>query len=466
MSGDLVRARSASVADALGDDFWAWWRTAMVAGLLAMLAALLAMGTLAPSDTTWYLEALLFTVAWLLGTCATVVAYVAALRCQRWGSVHRERRLPVTKVRQRWDAVGYLVMATVVWVALALWSVAAAAYPNRNGVSTASPWIVAVLVAASTAGLVAKAGQSLSSQALSAALMVTIYLGLGPLLREWQNIPGSALSAAAIAAIGLLLWSFWQQPNASRVKVAGRTWASLWKDRAAAPRSAWSAWAAHYSSAFFTMAPMVAMSSTHLAKIYIEGQSQPSPIMLWLGYQLSVFFILAFMWQTPEHHWRVRLSPLAARQRSRLALRLWSAQCMRALPLLAVPPLLTSPWMLSWPYAVSETQAMLHAVRALPWLIANGALLLAAVTLWVGVRRAQLRWDWLLLAGWPVVMWRGMETIGAEEAHRLSWAGRWDVLAGLVAATAVLLALGCWAWSRGSLTGMERWGATGRYAQR
>ncbi len=466
MNSELVRARAASVLDALGDDFWAWWRTALVAGLLAMLAALLAMGTVAPSDTTWYFEALLFIGAYVLGTCATVVAYVAALRCRRWGLVHRERRLPVTQIRQRWDAVGTLVMGTLVWVALALWAVAAAAYPNRDGLSTASPWIVAVFVAASTAGLVAKAGQRLSSQALSAALMVAIYLAIGPILREWQNIPGSALTTAAIAAIGLLVWSFWPQPHPSRVKEAGRSWAGAWKARTASTRSAWSAWAAHHSGTFFTMAPMTAMSSVHLAKVYIEGQSQPAIGMLWLGYQLSVFFILAFMWQTPEHHWRVRLSPLASRQRSRLALRLWGAQCLRVLPLLALPPLLTSPWMLTWPYGVTETQAMLHAVRALPWLIANGALLLAAVTLWVGIRRAQLGWELLPFAGWLVVMWKGMEAIGTEEAARLAWAGRWDVLAGLVLATALLLALACWAWSRGSLTGMERWSFAGRYGKR
>jgi len=208
------------------------------------------------------------------------------------------------------------------------------------------------------------------------------------------------------------------------------------------------------------------MASVHLAKPYIGGQSQPGHAGLWLGWQVMVFLFLAFMWQTPEHHWRMQLSPRSARQRAWLAVKLWGAQCLRVLPLFALLPVVASPWMLAWPWGISDGQAMRNAAVALPWLIANGALTLAAVTLWVGIRRAQLGWDLVPLGVAIGMMLTGLMAAGTERAQRLDWAGRWDVLSGLVLGTTFLLALACWAWSRGSLTGMERWGAIGRHAKR
>lgn len=466
MNRDLVRARAASVLDALGDDFWAWWRTAMVAGLLAMLAGLLAMGTLAPSDSAWYLEMLFFVAVMLLGACATVVAHLAALRGRRWSSVHRERRLPVAQTRQRWDAVGTLVTGTLGWVALALWAVAAAVYANRDALAAALPWIATVLVIAGTAGAAGKAGETLLTQTLSVGLMLLIYVGLGPAMRLLQNIDAWTSMAAAIAAFGLVVWSFWRTPNIPRPASARSSGPhALWA-RIATPWSAWSAWGAQRSGAFFALAPLTLMSSVHLAKPYIDGQSQPGHAGLWLGYQLIVLAVVAFTWQVPAHHWRLQLSPRAARQRAWLAVRLWSAQCLLVLPLLALAPLVASPWMLAWPYGMSDAQVMLNTVSALPWLIANGALTLAAATLWVGIRRHRLAWDCIPFAGSLYALMTSFSFIGNNPKPRLDWAGRWDVLAVLLVTTAALLALASWAWSRGSLTGMERWSLTGRYPKR
>jgi hypothetical protein len=451
MKADRARASAASVFDALGSDFWAWWRTTMGAGLLALLLAIVAVGFGSPTEGSFGSDLVLMLGALGLSACMGVVGFLAAQRHHRWAHLRGERRLPGIGAAPHLDAIGYLALATLLWVGLAIWAIAAAVHPIGHTLSTAAPWIAVALVGTAVASASVKLVSNGERQALAALAYLVLYLSMGPVLNAILDMHWGVLVAVAVLGGGLLHWSY--MPSAAHGS-ARKPWLPTWPSGVLkVPAS----WMDHWGKSFLATSPLLLLTSTQFASAFIEGQSRPAQQFLLLGYCFLVVTMLAFTWQAPEQHVRLRLSPSFARQRPVLALRLWRSLCLRTLPLLVLPPLVTSVWMSPWAHDMPALEAMLKTALALPWLIANGALLMAAVTLWVGVRRHRLGWDLVPLAAYIVCTVAGLSLIGARDAHLAQWGARWDMLATLVMLTMALLALACWAWSRGSLTGMERW---------
>lgn len=462
MSTDLARARAASVLDVLGDDFWAWWRTCMGLGLLALLLALVMAASLdagLQADVAMLVH-LLATATF--ATCMATVAYVATKRLHRWRLFGTLRRLPVAHPAPRWDAVGLLLMATLAWIVLANWAFLSATSTDVDG-WTPAPWVVLVLAVTAGSAAFGRWEKSVWSQALATLLLFYVYLRMNSIAQTAVGLTKAQLSGMAATSALLLVWSLLP----ARARSKGIPSPAPWTWRIAMPlEHPRRAWFRERFDAGLRVLPVWATGGAILMGPFVEGKTSPPEAWLWLTYQVLVVGFTALYWRAPEQHWRWRLSPRFARQRTWLALRLWWTQCRWAIPLGSAAALLTSTWLLRLPAEINSIEACRLAATALPWLIANIALLMALVTLWVGMRRRHVAWDGVLMvvcAGVFVTSrWDG--TYLTE--HRIDWSGRVELLGAMLAATALLLAVATWVWQRGSLTGMERWSAVGRLRKR
>ncbi len=198
MSGGFMQARAASVLDVLGDDFWAWWRTGVGAGLVALLLALVlgaSFDSSAHPDIAGLIK-LLTTAA--LATCMATVAYVAIKRLHRWRQVGALRRLPVAWMAPRWDAVGLLLVVTLTWIVLATWACVSVVTADTDGRATA-PWVVAVLVVTACSAAFGRWERSVWSQALATILTFYVYSSMGSVSQAVEGVStGQLLTMAAI----------------------------------------------------------------------------------------------------------------------------------------------------------------------------------------------------------------------------------------------------------------------------
>lgn len=455
MSTDLARARAASVLDVLGDDFWAWWRTGVGAGLVALLLALVlgaSFDSNAHPDIAGLVK-LLTTAA--LATCMATVAHVAVKRLHRWRQIGSLRRLPVAQTAPRWDAIALLLAASLAWIVLATWACVSVVTADIDGRATA-PWVVAVLVVTACSAAFGRWERSVWSQALATILMFYVYSSMGSVAQAVVGL--SAAQVLIMAALSMLVLAWSLMPPPARVKGGASAAAWAWLDVAAweQPLKAW------YRARFEGMlriVPVVALGAAALVAPFVAGQRSGTWFFTWISYQFMVVGFTAASWHAPEQHFRERLSPAFERKRVWLALRLWWGQCKWLIPTCIVFAVLTSPWALRWSQstAIDVYQAVLPA---LPWLVANLALLVAASTLWVGLRRGRRILDLVFLPIWIAML--GAGTWGGRPLWDLeiAWSGRVDALGSMVAGTALLLVLACWVWNRGSLAGMERWGAS------
>jgi len=202
MSTDLARARAASVLDVLGDDFWAWWRTAVSAGLVVLLLALMLAasldGKLAP-DTVLLVKLL---TTGVLAACMATVAYVSIKRLHRWRQVGALRRLPVGRTAPRWDALGLLLVATLAWMALATSACVGAVTTDFDG-GAAAPWAVALLVVTAGSAAFGRWEKSLWTQALAVILTLYFYLGISSVAQTVQGWTQAQTWAMAAASSGV-----------------------------------------------------------------------------------------------------------------------------------------------------------------------------------------------------------------------------------------------------------------------
>lgn len=454
MSGDLVRARAASVLDVLGDDFWAWWRTGVSAGLVVLL---LAMALAAVFDTNrspdLALLIKLLTTA-TMGAFMATVTYVSVKRLHRWRQLGALRRLPVAESAPRWDASAFLLLATLAWMGLATWACSSVVTSSADE-NSAGSWVLALLLITAGAAAFGRWERSLWSQGLAMGLTAYISLGMdsvAQMVEDWK-LPHQLAILTASALV--LTWSL--LPNFTLERPSRATWA--WD-----PRQALAAWYRSHIEGRLHIIPLLAMGSAVVVAPFVSGLSSERWLWVWLTYQFMVLTFCALSWSAPQH-WRQRLVPKFERQRHWLAIRLWWGQCAWLIPICAVFALLSSPWTLYWP-RVPAREAYLAVGAALPWLVANLAMLMAALTLWIGLRRGREHWDWIFAPVWiatlAVGQWEGRSVL----ALNIAWSGRIDLLLGMVTVTALLLALATWVWQRGSLAGMERWSLTGRMRDR
>lgn len=452
MKADRARASASSVLDALGSDFWSWWRFTIGFSLLTMLIALGLSALLSLTGSVWLGDIVVMVVAVCFCAATATVGYLGALRFHRWDRVGLERRLPAANAGWRWDAVGLLVAGTVACAALAIWALAGALHTHGGELPAAAKWTVAVLAITAGASAIAKAGRSLLTRSLVGLLAIAYYLYLNQLMIALQSLNALEVLGLALAGGGLLIWSFARAAGTPRQPAKQGAWGAA---RLHQLPTALSSWLDSFGDNLLGTAPVVIMSSALIAAPFIEGRKWP--LGSWLFHSSLVILIVAMWWSTPERHWRWRLSPRFARQRHLLALRMWRTQCLRLLPLIAVTPFFASSLQLVRPTGTDASEALVHTALVLPWIVAQGALLLAAATLWVGLRRHRFGWDAAVFATLVVLGTQSLSFVGSPDPIRLNWSGNWGVLAALVLSTAATLALASWAWSRGSLTGMEKW---------
>jgi hypothetical protein len=462
MNANRARASAASALDVLGSDFWVWWRFAMGLAFFVMLLSYGLLALYTPSEWDFALEGTQFGLSALLVIYVAAMGFWATQRRHRWDQLAFERRLPAQDDGHRWGSVGLLVTGTLFWMALVLFALAAATATDRCAWDTAAPWAVTALVVTGCASAYAKAGKNVLSQSLAGLFMVAYFASVDHLFMLFASgVDPAMLSGLAVGGAGLLAWSLAKRPKSKhKATTRRRDWSFQASPLAASVSSSFAFW----SGGVLTIAP-----SIFAYTLFIVGPFMGSPVGRlgiegWLGFQLIALSTIIMGWQTPETGWRFRLSPNFARQRWLLALKLWGMQCLRVLPVLVLCTLIAAPAKSALFRDVNSAEVLVLAALAQPWVIANGALLVAAATLWVGLRRHRLIWDAAPLFFAFVLLYWGWG--GWRDGEHIDWTERWDILGMFALGAIVTLAAASWVWSRGSLSGMERWSLFGLKKER
>jgi hypothetical protein len=461
MNADRARASAASVLDAMGDDFWAWWRTTVGGALLLMLGILVLAALNIPMTTT-LVHAVMLTSTLLLGYGVLVVTYLASKRASRWQQVQAERRLPSRRATPRQEPLGLLIAGTLAWVSLATGIAEVVLSEQQDFWTSAAPWMTALLVMGAAGAVLGRWDRGWVGR-LGALIVFFVYLGS----QDFVGNTVKALSTLQLLGIGsaalmLLVWSF-RRPAGPRAQPHRVEWPT------------WQAWA-HYEPLLLAWyrerfkGPLGMLFALFLGvgllmKPFLPGKySTGTDLVFILVSQAIMLWVAVAAWQVPEQHWRYRLQPRIARQRRSLAPKLWWAQFRWMAPLGMALAMLNGLTHHAWPEEMDVLSITHNIIQGLPWLVANLALLASIATLWVGLRRANRELDLLLglvaLGAFPLWIWIGPTILASP-----NWSGRADVLVGMLVSTALALTLATWVWQRGSLAGMERWSIAGQSAR-
>jgi hypothetical protein len=453
MNAARARAGAASVLDALGADFWAWWRATVGGGLLVLLLGLGLMATADPAERHWG-----FSFGVILMACAVAiglggVAIKASQRHARWQRMQAQRRLPCTLGAARWDAVGYTLLGAWAWCAGALMVAAIGAQLNEATWANAWAWLFNLLAVTSIAAAIGRPIDNWPAKLLLGLLSLQVFFGRPLVMTATNSSPGQLLALGAVAA-GLLVWTFRRQAvGPVRRTLQLPPLGSLAGDSSAKL----GAWLRANRDRLLRGLILPVLGAPILVAVFVPLPSLHAGIWQWWGWQIMVLGFTAAYWHVPPHHWRLRVTPRFARQRASLALTLCWRECQWLVPVFVVSALVSSQWAWDAAKTASSTDRLLSIAHALPWFLANLGLLMAGAVLWVGLRRGHRALDLLFVPLWAACQWMDYLSLG-EPQTRVNWSGRFDILAAMLLATLLVLALASWVWRRGSLAGIDRWG--------
>lgn len=459
MKADRARASAASVFDALGSDFWSWWRWT-VGGALLVLPAALALQALNLSGLERAtLSLIMLTSTLVLGFGIAVVTYLVSQRASGWQRVLSERRLPSHLYKSGTGPLGWVLTGTFLWVAVPIATVELSLAGGPNPWGSVVPWLVALLVMTAAGAAIGRWDRGWVSR-LGALVVFLLYVSSSGFVADAVRAMGTGqFLGIGVAALLLLVWSF-RRPTELQGRPTPMGWLN-WRGLAH-HEPVLRAWYRERLEGGMRLLVVMFFLPPLLIGPFMPNQALKGHVVgLFLAAQVLVLLLAVVAWHVPEQHCRYRLLPSFARQRYGLALKLWWAQFRWVAPFSLVFALLSAPSNALWADGADAREAYGNTIQAFPWLMANLALLTAGATLWVGLRRAARRWDWLLglvaLAAPPAWVW--VDPMGKG---LLNLSGRLDLLAGTLAITLLLLAVATWVWQRGSLAGMERWSAAGQ----
>lgn len=453
MKADRARAGAASVLDALGADFWAWWRATVGGGLLVLLLGLGLMVTADPAERHWGFGLGVILMACALATGLGGVAIKASQRHASWQRMQAQRRLPCSVGASRWDAVGYTLLGAWAWSAAVLMMAAVGAQLHEATWANARAWLSGLLAVTAIAAAIGRPIDNWPAKLLLGLLSLQVFFGRPLVMTAANSSQGQLLALGAVAA-GLLVWTFRRQA-AGPVR---RTWqlpplGSLAGDSGAKL----GAWLRANSDRLLRGLIFPVLGAPVLVAVFVPLSGWHESIWRWWSWQIMVLGFTAAYWHVPPQHWRLRVTPRFARQRVSLAITLWWRECRWLMPVFVACAFVTSQWEWRAAETVNTGDRLLSIAQALPWFLANLGLLMAGAVLWVGLRRGRRALDLLFVPLWATCLWMAYGSLGDQQT-RVNWSGRFDILAAMLLATLLVLALASWVWRRGSLAGIERWG--------